>query len=223
MLSKTCIVVGVGEGIGLAVAKRFAREGYTPVLVARRQEKLEAYAQQLRRELDAPTLTVGLCPADVSDFAALTLALQNAQLQHGNAEVLVYNAVLAQTGRPSTLTPDVLVEGFKVNMAGALAAVQAVLPAMRQAQAGSLLFTGGGLALYPAPDYANLSIGKAGLRNFALALAGELETENIRVATVTVMGYVQPETFFSPDNIAQVFWELHTGERTEREVQYRQG
>jgi NAD(P)-dependent dehydrogenase (short-subunit alcohol dehydrogenase family) len=84
---------------------------------------------------------------------------------------------------------------------------------MRRAGRGTLLFTGGGLALGPKPGLAAASLGKAALRSLALSLAGELAPEGIHAATVTVCGFVQPGTPLSPDRVAQAFWELHAQER----------
>jgi NAD(P)-dependent dehydrogenase (short-subunit alcohol dehydrogenase family) len=77
---------------------------------------------------------------------------------------------------------------------------------------GSLLFTGGGLALAPqfGAGVTSLVAGKAGLRGFVHALHAELAGQGIRVGTVTVAGTVSPGTPFDPDRIAERFWALHT-------------
>jgi short-subunit dehydrogenase len=94
---------------------------------------------------------------------------------------------------------------------------------MREQKKGTILFTGGGLALNPYPAYASLAIGKAAIRSLAFSLGGELEADNIQVATVTIFGMVKPDTHFDPDLIAEAYWTLHTqpaGER-QREIQYK--
>jgi NAD(P)-dependent dehydrogenase (short-subunit alcohol dehydrogenase family) len=80
---------------------------------------------------------------------------------------------------------------------------------MQAAGRGSLLFTGGGLALAPKPGLAAAALGKAALRSLALSLGEELAPLGIHAATVTIRGYVQPGTPLAPDLIAQVFWEMH--------------
>jgi NAD(P)-dependent dehydrogenase (short-subunit alcohol dehydrogenase family) len=104
-----------------------------------------------------------------------------------------------------------------VNVIGALISAKQVLPHMREQQRGSILFTGGGLALGPAPQYASLAMGKAALRNLAYSLGGELEDENILVGTVTIAGYIKPGTHFAPERIADAFWALHAQEPGQRE------
>jgi len=128
-------------------------------------------------------------------------------------QVLVYNAYAATMADPgpSALTPETLLADFAVNVAGALAAVRAVLPGMRAAGRGNILFTGGGLALDPTfwLPAASLAIGKAGLRSLAQTLHAELAPENIHAGTVTIAGMVAPGTAFDPDRIAEAFWHLH--------------
>ncbi len=215
--SGVCAVVGVGPGIGLAVARRFAREGFAVALVARRPEALAEYAEAVR-EAGAPRVVTA--PADAGSAGSLAEAFDHVRAQVGNPTVLVYNPAALHPGPPSQLDPADFVADLRVNAAGALACAQEVLPAMRERGQGTLLFTGGGLALHPAAAYASLSVGKAALRALVLTLAEELAPEGIHVATVTVAGFVQPGTRFDPDAIAETYWQLHTQPRDawEREV-----
>jgi short-subunit dehydrogenase len=195
----------MGRGIGLSVARRFGREGYRLGLVARNEASLENYAGAL--ELDG--YTVGRFPADVSRTSQLISAVREAEKQLGPIEVLVYNAYASQESRASELSLEALEETLKVNLYGALVAAQLVIPGMLSRRSGTLLFTGGGLALNPQPDQAALSIGKAALRALVGALSKELYHEGIHVATVTIAGQIRRNTPFDPDLIAEKFWELH--------------
>ncbi|MEL7237210.1 MAG: SDR family NAD(P)-dependent oxidoreductase, partial [Chloroflexota bacterium] len=127
----------------------------------------------------------------------------------GTADVLVYNAAVITQGTPSHLDPEELVAHFRVNVAGALAAAQACLPHKQETGSGTILLTGGGLALYPAAQFSSLSIGKAGIRSLAKSLHDELKPSNIHVATVTVGGFVKAGTYFDPDKIAEAYIALH--------------
>jgi NAD(P)-dependent dehydrogenase (short-subunit alcohol dehydrogenase family) len=197
-----CAVIGLGPGLGAALARRFAAGGYTVLGLARDPGRIAA----------AP----GLIPwrADAADTAGLAASLRDgAAAAGGPIDVLIYNAyraTMAASG-PSSLDGDGLVEDFRVNVAGALAAVQAVLPDMRKAGRGTILFTGGGLALDPTSwlPLASLAIGKAGLRSLALTLHAELAPVGIHAATVTITGQIRPGTAFAPDSIAEIFWSLH--------------
>jgi len=99
---------------------------------------------------------------------------------------------------------------LQVNVAGALAAAQAVLPGMRARGSGAILFTGGGLAFDPTswPAAASLALGKAALRNLAFSLHAELAPSGIHAGLLTIAGAVQPGTPFDPAHIAEAFWRL---------------
>jgi NAD(P)-dependent dehydrogenase (short-subunit alcohol dehydrogenase family) len=213
MSDKLCAVVGVGPGIGIAVARRFARENYRLALIARNPEKLEQYVD----ELDLKGITARGFVADAGKPQSLVRAFYEIQRTMGHPDVLIYNAAIIRQRVPSELDADALMSDLSINVAGALTSAQQVIPHMREQQQGTILFTGGGLALGPAPQYASLAMGKAALRNLTYSLSSELESEGIQVATVTIAGYVQPGTHFDPDRIAEAFWTLHSQPPGQRE------
>jgi short-subunit dehydrogenase len=205
------LIIGVGPGIGLAVARRFAREGFAIGLVAQRTEHLAEFKASVER---AGAPKVYALAADLADAGALRQAFDLLQAEQKDApEVLVYNASLGPSAPASQLLPENLIREFQVNVLAALESAQMVIPGMCAAGRGTLLFTGGGLALAPQATQASLSIGKAALRSLALCLAEELEPRGIHVATVTVAGFVQPHTPFNPDAIAEHYWALHQEEQ----------
>lgn len=219
MFSNICAVVGVGPGVSLAVARRFAREGFQIALLARRAEALAGYVTELAQQ----NITAQGFIADAGNEQSLVAAFEQVRTQMGHPDVLIYNAAVIRDGQPASLSTETLLSDFRVNVMGALVSVQQVLPEMRAQQAGTILLTGGGLALYPMPQYASLALGKAALRSFTYTLGGELEADTIQVATVTITGTVQPGTHFDPDLIAEAYWTLHRqppGQR-EREIIYR--
>jgi short-subunit dehydrogenase len=217
-LKPVCVVVGAGPGIGMAVARRFARGGYRPVLVARRADKLVPLVAALDQEGFDP-VSIG---ADAAEPGAVQFAFGEIREKVGPVEVLVYNAAAVTQSTPSFLSPDQLVQDFKVSVAGALACAQQVVPQMRERGRGTILLTGGGFALRPMAALASLGVGKAGIRNLAHSLAEELAPAGIHVATVTVMGFVKPGTPFDPEKIAEVYWQLHQQpkEAWETEIQF---
>ncbi len=199
------IIIGYGPGVSAAVAEAFAREGYPLALIARDAAKLDRVVEVLR----ASGFEAQGFAANSGDAAALTSALVAARDAFGDAEVLVYNAALWRPGPVLATTPESFDADFQVCVTGALVAARALAPAMIAATRGTLLFTGGGLALYPSPQAPSLSVGKAGIRALALMLAAELAPEGIRVGTVTIAGEVAAGTPFAPEKIAQAFLALH--------------
>lgn len=210
-----CAIIGAGAGLGMAVARRFGREGFAVALVARSEDKLASSVA----ELEAAGIEAWAYAADAGDADALAGTLDRIAVEHGAIDVLVYNAVAFTPGPLSAIAPDAVSDDLRVSTAGALSAVQTVLPRMREAGAGSLLFTGGGAALGPIPNLTTLSIAKAALRLVALGLAQELAGSGIRVGTVAIFGGIAPGTAFDPDRIAESYWYLHTLPATSDEVE----
>jgi NAD(P)-dependent dehydrogenase (short-subunit alcohol dehydrogenase family) len=201
MSSPLAVILGAGPLIGLSVAQRFAREGFRTVLVGLDEAFLEALTAWL------PGSHGMVC--DLGEPGSVAPLFQRIRAEHGDAEVLIYNASAGGRGPASSLDPETLDHDLRVNVLAPLEAVREVLPAMRKAGQGTLLFTGGGLALKPQADMASASMGKAALRQLALCLAEELAPANIHAATVTVAGFVQQHSAFNPDLIATCFWDLH--------------
>lgn len=197
-------VVGFNKGISLAVAKRFAREGFAVGAVARSEASLENLY-----EVAGLGVHTAAERADAAHPNELRAALGRLAAALGPATVLVYNcAGFARVG-PSELPLETLNAVLAVSVGGALVAAQTVLPAMLAAKAGTILFTGGRFGISPAPEIAALGVGKAAMRNLALAFARELAPLGIRAGTVTVGGTVGTSDTLAADAIARSFWEMH--------------
>jgi NAD(P)-dependent dehydrogenase (short-subunit alcohol dehydrogenase family) len=216
------LVVGLGPGLSAAIVRRFADAGFVTVGVSRNVDAHVALARELAargQELEPRAI-------DAGDFAAVRALVADLERQRGPVEVLVYNAYRSTPGLPSTVHPEDLLDDFRVNVAGALAATQAVLPGMRARGRGTVLLTGGGLALDPTgwPGAASLAVGKAGLRNLAQALHADLKPAGITVATVTIAGMIAPGTPFDPATIAETYWRLATaGDGAPAEILWKGG
>ena len=206
--NKLCVVAGAGPGLGLAIARRFAAEGHDIALIARNGSALETAAAALRQ---AGVRAVGFA-CDLTNAGDIARTFDEIRVALGEVTVMVYNAARWNQVPAMSISPDQFAEDLALAITGGLACAQQVYPSMLAAGRGSLLFTGGGLAL--APQYGagvtSLVAGKAGLRGFVHALHAELAGQGIRVGTVTVAGIVAPGTPFDPDRIAQRFWDLHT-------------
>lgn len=201
------LIVGMGPGLSAALAQRFAAGGYAVSGFARSPEKSAALAAEMAqqgRHLD-------LRAVDAEDFDALTEAVRAVDADLGPVDVLIYNAYSATPALPSQIPLDALMTDFRVNVGGALAAVRAVLPMMQARGRGTILLTGGGLALDPTgwPAASSLAIGKAGIRNLTQSLHKEMEGTALRIGTVTVTGQIQSGTHLAPERIAERFWDLH--------------
>ena len=209
-----CTIVGMGLGIGYAVARKFGKEGFEIGMIARNEDRLQQYELSLYEA----GISASYAVADASD----TVQLQSALQKLGNPQVLIYNAAVVEKSSAETINPEKLTNDFNVNVGGALVCAQYVLPSMR-GSGGSILLTGGSFAHAPNPHYFSLSIGKGALWNLAMCLAKEYEPRGIHVGMVSVYGKVARGTRYDPDLIAQEFWKLHLQSRGkwEKEVQVR--
>lgn len=208
MATRLLIIVGAGPGIGQSAARQFGTRGFTVALVARRGQALVDLADELK----AANIPCLHRVADSADEAGLSTALGQIQAEAGVPEVLLYNAAHIKWKKLLDDTAAGLTADFAVNVAGALSAARAVLPAMLAANKGSLLFTGSTFATDPAPAFGSLSISKAGLRNLAHGLAKSVAGTALRVHYLNIQGRVTPDDAErSPAAIAAHCWTLHDG------------
>lgn len=198
------VVIGAGPGIGLAVARRFAKEGLPVTVIARSQTSVDTAVEALA------TTAVTAVTADSTDAEGLKAALDQAVEAYGVPEVVVYNAALIQPDSPGDLSVQAHLDAWAVNVVGAITAAGHVLPAMAAQGSGSFLVTGG--MPEPVPAYTSLSLGKAGLRALVDLLHTQYGESGVHVAEVRVDGPVAPGTPFDPDDIAEHYWTLHTQE-----------
>ena len=214
-----CTIVGMGPGVSFSVAKRFAKEGFTIAMISRPGDDLKS----LQQRLHALGYVSHDFYADASDFNQLKIAFGEIKNKLGDTDVLVYNVSIYREAAPTHLDAEISVKDFRENVAGAIASVQQVIPAMKERKKGTILITGGGQALHPIPVLSSLAIGKAGVRNLAWSLFEELKPFGIHAATVTINGQVNPSTKFAPDLICESFWKLHEQPEGmwEREIVYQ--
>ncbi len=201
-----CIIIGMGAGVSLAVAKRFAKENFQIAMVGRRRESLDEFEQQLTDE----GLTAKGFVGDATNENSLRKALAEIEETLGDCEVLIYNAY----GLTATTASQIAITNFRrdleANLLSPLIAAQTVLPKMKERGEGTLLFTGGGAGLDAFPSWASLSIGKAALRSLVFNLHAELSPLGIHAATVTIAGTVSGGSpNLEPTSISEHFWDLH--------------
>ncbi len=215
----TIAIVGAGPGLGLSLAKTFGAQGYDAALVSRSKDRLDDLVEQL----ETTGITAAAFPADVADHAALARALADASDRFGGIDVLEFSPYAGLTPvQPEDVTATTLRPAVDELLLGAITAVQAVLPAMLEAGAGTVLTTTGGGAINPYPMLAPVNIAQAGLRNWVLNLHQTLAERGVYAANVAINLMIAdqaPEGYphRSPDSIATEYWRLHT-ERSRREI-----
>lgn len=214
--SKVAAVVGVGEGLGASIARRFAREGYGVAMMARSTDKLMQIQSDIAKA-DGKALSVA---ADVTDAQSLKAAFDKVNSDLGAASVLIYNAGIFKINSILELTPEQFDYCWKVNCFGAFVAAQQVLPAMVERHEGTIILTGATASLKGSAKFAALAVGKFGLRALSQSLAREFAPQGIHVAHVIIDGMIntakirdmapdkQEHMLLSPDAIAETYWQL---------------
>ncbi len=219
-MAKTIVVVGFGPGISTAVAEKFGAAGFSVALVARNAERLAAGVAALETKgVKAAAFT-----ADAGDPAAIRGAIAKARAALGPITVLEWTAYGgADAGDLATAEPAAVRGVFDVAIVGLLAAVQEVLPDLKQTKEGAILITNGAFGdVSPQIDeYAvsakamGLALANAAKHKLVGLLAARLSADGIYVGEVNVAGSVKGTAWdngsatLDPSTIADKFWDLY--------------
>lgn len=214
-MKKTIFVLGAGNGCGNRVAEKFGKNDFRVILMARNEEHLAAYETEFKEK----GIEVYTKVTDASKPYMVTKAFDELKAQFGTPDVLFYNVGITGLDTEMKVSKDfdLLMERYRVDVAGAYHAITQVLSEDFSQKNGAILVTGGGLSLYPMYDYLPLSMDKAALRAMCLALHEELKKQNVYLGTVTVTGVIAPGEKCDPTLLAEDFWKLYT-ERKDCEV-----
>ena len=143
MAKPVCLITGVGDGTGAALARRFAKGGYQVAMLARNRDRLE------RLEKDIADAKAYVC--DMTDLEALLATVESVRAEIGVPSVLVHNAVSATFKTFLEADPEDLEWNFRVNTTSLLYLARALAPAMVAAGHGAIMVTGNTAALRGFP------------------------------------------------------------------------
>lgn len=215
-MSGSLFIIGSGPGIAAATAEHFGKQGWKIVLGSRDAGRRSAQSSHLKEAgIDSYDVEV-----DASDPVSIRSAMAEAETLTGGLTTVLFNAATLREQDFLSLTDDEIESDLATNIGGALATIRAAVDVFGT-RGGVVLLTGGGFALYPQANWATLSIGKAGIRNVAEGLHSAFADRNIRVGTVTVATFVQPNSTESA-GVAERFWELASNPASGWELVYPQ-
>jgi NADP-dependent 3-hydroxy acid dehydrogenase YdfG len=179
--NQTALVVGASSGIGRATAALLALEGVRVMASARREDRLRA----LRRELAQAGHAAAICVADVTNPPDAERLAVAAREQFGTIDILVYAAGTNSPDRSlRRVTPEVWNTTLDVNLNGAFHATRAVLPHMRAAGSGHLIYIASISALVPDVSGVAYQAAKRGLLAMAHAVRVEEKDNGIRTCVI---------------------------------------
>lgn len=219
-----CLIVGSGDYIGAAIAKRFAAGGFNVCMGRRRGEQLAP----LVAEIEASGGVAHGYAMDARDEDSVAQVFRAVEDTHGPIEVVIFNV----GGNVRFPILDTAARVFRkvwemASFAGFLTGREAaryMVPRRR----GCIFFTGASASVRGNSGFAAFAAGKAGLRALAQSLARELGPQNIHVAHLVIDAGVDtafvrdlwrkqgkdpdqmpPDSLMRPESVAQTYWMLY--------------
>ena len=195
--SRVALVAGVGDGLGSAVARRFARAGYHTVLVARNIERLERIAGEIEREGGRGIAYV----ADIREETAVSKLFDDVEAEIGAISAVVFNA--GANYRASILdTPaDMFEKVWRLGCFAGFVVGREAAQRMAPRGEGTIIFTGATASVRGSAHYAAFAAAKGGLRQVAQSMARELGPQGIHVASIIIDGMIDTRRSVSVSRI----------------------
>ncbi len=197
------LVVGVGPGLGAALARRFASEGMAVAMAARKADKLANLVKETGGKAYGCDATVETAVDDL--FAAVERDL-------GRPQLVVFNAGGYVRKPIAELSVSDVENTWRNNCLGGFLVGRAAARAMLPASGGTIIFTGATAAMRGGVNFAAFAMGKFGLRALAQSMARELGPKGIHVAHTIIDGQIGENaegTKLAPAAIADAYWQLH--------------
>ncbi|MFV5314309.1 SDR family NAD(P)-dependent oxidoreductase [Priestia megaterium] len=204
---KNIVIVGVGPGLGMSIAKKFGKNGFRVALIARNEEKLN----QLVIELEQLGIEAASFQADILNKDQISLAFATIKEKYGFIDVVEYSPTpsIDTVTNALDVTEENALYQFQFNVLGAISSIREVLPDMLDKQSGALLFTTGGAAVNPVPMMGNVGIAVSGLRNYIFNLNSELKDKGIYAGHISIGIWMQPNSGVQ-DKIADIWYDMYT-------------
>jgi NAD(P)-dependent dehydrogenase (short-subunit alcohol dehydrogenase family) len=182
-VSKVIVITGAGAGLGRALARRFAADGETVVLLGRNAQKVEKVAAQIGDR----ALAVG---CDVASPDSVRAAFTRIAERHPRIDVLINNAAVYEPFLIAEATDDQILKSVTINLAGPILCARSAIPLMGKgshiinvsSESVGMLF----------PHLVMYQSSKAGLERFSQGLHHELDPKGIRVTTVRAGQMMEP-------------------------------
>ncbi len=179
--NQVALVIGASSGIGRATATQLAREGVSVMAAARRKNRL----RELEKQLNEQGLKIAVSEADAVNVEDMQRLANETRARFGKIDILVYATGTNTPDRSMRrLSPPVWDELIQVNLNGAYYATQAVLPEMREARSGHLIYVSSISGLAPDVSGAAYQAAKRGLVGLSHAIRVEERENGIRTCVV---------------------------------------
>ncbi len=217
MADKVSVVVGAGPGLGAALARRFADGGYRVAVARRQTDDITGLAEEIGGKAYA---------CDAADHRSVTALFDGVAADLGTPTLVSYNAGAYSPGSVLEITAEEFERCWRIGCLGGFNVGQAAARGMVDAGGGTLLFTGATAALRGGKGFANLAVGKFGLRALAQSMARELGPRGVHVAHLIIDGQIASDrpgyseaergedSVLKPEALAEAAWFLHSQQRS---------
>ena len=225
MANRAIIVIGAGDALGGAIAKRFAREGYAAVIVRRHADQLEPLAAAIR-EAGGEAHPFGLDARKEDDMVGL---FERVEAEIAPVEVCVFNIGANVRFPIAETTSRVFMKVWEMACFSGFLAGREAARRMTPRGQGTILFTGATASVRGREGFAAFASAKHGLRAVAQSMARELGPQGVHVAHTIIDGAIDTawiaENFpdrhalksqdgiLNPAHIADAYWALHVQPR----------
>lgn len=189
MTEETVLITGASSGIGLALARLFAADDSNLVLVARREERLKALADELKSEFG---VDVFILSKDLSEKNAPREIFEEIQKEGIQIDVVVNSAGFGSRGGFAELGEEAQMDMLQVNIAALTHLTRLFLPGIIERGRGGILNVGSLAGFQPGPNLAVYYATKAYVLSFTEALSEEIRNPNIKI-TCLAPGPVRTE------------------------------
>ena len=221
---KNCLIVGAGDYIGAAIAKRFAAGGFTVCLARRSGDKNAG----LVAEIEAEGGKAHSYSLDAREEDQVIAGINAIESEVGALDIVIFN-VGGNVNFPLIETTERVFRKvwMMACLGGFLTGREAAKHMLERGQ-GSIFFTGGTASMRGGKGYSAFSSAKFGLRALAQSMARELGPQGIHVAHLIIDAGVDtefvrqrisagggdpdslaPDTLMRPESVAEAYWQLH--------------
>ncbi|HCD69352.1 MAG TPA: 3-oxoacyl-[acyl-carrier-protein] reductase [Ruminococcaceae bacterium] len=179
-MSKTAVITGSGRGIGAAIAKRLAKDGYNIVI----NELSEQAGEQSAEECRALGVKASVYACDVSDYAQCEEMVKKIKEEFGTIDVLVNNAGITRDGLLLRMSEETYDDVIRINQKSVFNMTKLVGAVMLRQKSGSIVNLASVAGLYGNPGQMNYSASKGAVIAMTKTSAKELGSRGIRVNAV---------------------------------------
>jgi acetoacetyl-CoA reductase len=179
------LVTGATGGLGTAICKRLANDGFHVIANYNSEEKAQKWREKMREE----GFEFDMYQCDVSDFNLVATMVEKIEQEHGPIDVLVNNAGITRDGQFRKMTPENWDIVIKTNLYSVFNCTRNVINQMMERQYGRIINISSVNGQRGQFGQTNYSAAKAGMHGFTKTLAMEVARKGITVNTISP-GYI---------------------------------